>query len=61
MKPAKKPFVVEIKNPRRLSRGKNSIWDKVDLKAAGDQVTGELMAEEGTEAVVDKNAGDISA
>ncbi|MBB3965815.1 hypothetical protein [Rhizobium metallidurans] len=61
MKPAKKPFVVEIKNPRRLSRGKNSIWDKVDLKAAGDQVTGELMAEESAEAVANKNAGDISA
>lgn len=61
MKPAKKPFVVEIKNPRRLSRGKNSIWEKVDLKAAGDQVTDELMAKEGAEAVAEKNAGDISA
>jgi hypothetical protein len=50
MKPAKKPFVVEIKNLRRLSRGKNSIWEKVDLKEAGDQVTAERMAEEGDDA-----------
>ncbi|NEI74694.1 hypothetical protein GR212_34700 [Rhizobium lusitanum] len=50
MKPAKKPFVVEIKNPHRLSRGKNSIWEKIDFKAAGEQVTAEQMAEGGDDA-----------
>jgi hypothetical protein len=38
MKPEKKPFVVEIKNRRRLSRREHSIWGKIDLKAAGGQV-----------------------
>lgn len=51
MKPARKPFVVEIKNRRRLSRGENSIWEKFDLKAAADQVTAEQVAEEGDAAV----------
>ncbi|NRQ18324.1 hypothetical protein [Ensifer sesbaniae] len=41
MKPEKKPFVVEIKNRRRLSRKEHSIWGKIDLKAAGDQVGAE--------------------
>ncbi|WP_429810015.1 hypothetical protein [Ensifer sp. B1-9] len=41
MKPEKKPFVVEIKNRRRLSRREHSIWGKIDLKAAGDQVGAE--------------------
>lgn len=38
MKPEKKPFVVEIKNRRRLPRQEHSIWGTIDLKAAGDQV-----------------------
>jgi len=37
MKPEKKPFVVEIKNRRRLSRQEHSIWGKIDLKTAGNQ------------------------
>lgn len=41
MKPEKRPFVVEIKNRRRLSRKEHSIWGKIDLKAAGDQVDAE--------------------
>lgn len=41
MKPEHKPFVVEIKNRRRLSRKEHSIWGKIDLKAAGDQVATE--------------------
>ncbi|WP_157385411.1 hypothetical protein [Rhizobium freirei] len=41
MKPEKNPFVVEIKNRRRLSRREPSIWEKVDLKAAGYQVAAE--------------------
>jgi len=41
MKPEKKPFAVEIKNRRRLSRKEHSIWGKIDLKAAGDQVGAE--------------------
>lgn len=68
MKPAKKPFIAQIKNPRRLCRGKNSIWEKVDLKAAGDQATAEQMAEEGDaaarlrpEPVAVRNAAEISA
>ncbi|WP_158515682.1 hypothetical protein [Pararhizobium polonicum] len=51
MKPAKKPFVVEIKNRRRLSRGESSIWEKVDLKAAGNLVAAEQVAEEDDAAV----------
>lgn len=60
MKPAKKPFVVEIKNRRRLSRGENSIWEKVELKAVGNLVAAEQVAEEG-DAVAEKTAADISA
>ncbi len=51
MKPAKKPFIVEIKSRRRLPRQEHSIWEKVDLKAAGDQVTAEQVAEDGDAAV----------
>lgn len=46
MKPEKKPFVVEIKNRRRLSRREHSIWGKIDLKAAGDQVAAEEKSSE---------------
>ncbi len=38
MKAAKKPFVVEIKNKRRLARAERSIWAKVDLRAAGEKL-----------------------
>lgn len=41
MKPERKPFVVEIKNRHRLSRREHSIWGKIDLKAASDQVAAE--------------------
>jgi hypothetical protein len=34
----KEPFVVEIKNRRRLSRKEHSILGKIDLKAAGEQI-----------------------
>ncbi|GEC31553.1 hypothetical protein ABIE78_000048 [Sinorhizobium fredii] len=69
MKPEKKPFVVEIKNRRRLSRKEHSIWGKIDLKAAGDQVDAEQTAGESdlamsmrpSEAATDQNATDISA
>lgn len=37
MKAAKKPFVVEIKNKRRLPRAERSIWAKVDLRDAGEK------------------------
>ncbi|MBE1508782.1 hypothetical protein [Rhizobium viscosum] len=32
---------MEIKNRRRLSRREPSIWEKVDLQAAGDQLAAE--------------------
>lgn len=41
MKSEKKPFVVEFKNRRRLSQKETSIWGRVDLKAAGDEVAAE--------------------
>lgn len=44
MKAAKKPFVVEIKNRRRLPRGERSIWATVDFQAAGEQVANESDA-----------------
>lgn len=47
MKPEKKPFVVEFKNRRRLTRKETSIWGRIDLKAASDVVEVEQM---GTEA-----------
>ncbi|WP_313195201.1 hypothetical protein [Shinella zoogloeoides] len=46
MKPEKKPFVVEFKNRRRLARKETSIWGHIDLKAAGDAVSAEPMANE---------------
>ncbi|OCP22446.1 MULTISPECIES: hypothetical protein [unclassified Ensifer] len=68
MKPEKKPFVVEIKNRRRLSRREHSIWGKIDLKAAGDQVAAvEKSAENGAampmrhpEAAPEQNAAEIN-
>lgn len=67
MKPEKKPFVVEIKNRRRLSRREHSIWGTIDLKPAGDQVDAEQTAGESdlamrpSEAAMDQNATDLSA
>ena len=43
MKPEKKPFVVEFKNRRRLSRKETSIWGRIDLKAASAVVEVEQM------------------
>lgn len=68
MKPEKKPFVVEIKNRHRLFRHEHSIWSKVDLKAASDQVAAEQMARENDPAMtiqpsdaVMKKTSDINA
>lgn len=41
MKPEQKPFVVEFKNRRRLTRKETSIWGPIDLKAAGDAIAAE--------------------
>lgn len=41
MKSEKKPFVIEFKNRRRHSQKETSIWGRVDLKAAGDEVAAE--------------------
>ena len=68
MKPDKKPFVVEIKNRRRLSRQEHSIWGKIDLKAPGDHVAAEEKSgEDGaamplrqSEAVSEQNAAEIN-
>jgi hypothetical protein len=68
MKPDKKPFIVEIKNRRRLSRQEHSIWGKIDLKAAGDQVAAEEKSGENgatmpmrqSEAVPEQNAAEIN-
>ncbi|CAK7260929.1 MULTISPECIES: hypothetical protein [unclassified Shinella] len=46
MKSQKKPFVVEFKNRRRLSRKETSIWGRVDLKGAGDEFAAEETATE---------------
>jgi hypothetical protein len=69
MKPEKKPFVVEIKNRRRLSRQEHSIWGTSNLKAAGDLVTAEEKSGENgaamplgqSEAVSEQNAVEINA
>lgn len=68
MKPEKKPFVVEFKNRHRLSRHEQSIWGKIDLKAASDQVAAEQTAGENNRAMtirpsdaVTKEASDINA
>jgi hypothetical protein len=46
MKPEKKPFVVEVKNRRSLSRKGRTIWGNVDLKAAAaDHVSVEQAAD----------------
>lgn len=50
MKSQKKPYVVEFKNRRRLSRKETSVWGRIDLKAAGDEIAAEKTA---TEAAVD--------
>ena len=50
MKSQKKPYVVEFKNRRRLSRKETSIWGRIDLKGAGDEIAAEQTA---TEAAVD--------
>ncbi len=50
MKSQKKPYVVEFKNRRRLSRKETSIWGHIDLKGAGDEIAEEQTA---TEAAVD--------
>ena len=69
MKPEKKPFIVEIKNRRRLSRQEHSIWGRIDLKAAGAQVAAEEKSSENDttmpmrlpEAAAEQNTTDISA
>lgn len=69
MKPEKKPFVVEIKNGRRLSRQEHSIWGEIDLKAVGDQVAaekksgknGEALPLRQAEALPEQNAAEINA
>jgi hypothetical protein len=69
MKPEKKPFVVEIKNRRRLSRKEHSIWRKIDLKAADDHAAaaytagsnGPTMSVRPPEAATDHSPNDISA
>lgn len=68
MKPEKKPFIVEIKNRRRLPRQEHSIWGKIDLKAAGNQVAGQVSDDSETalpvrhsEAPAQPKTTDISA
>ncbi|WP_018237789.1 hypothetical protein [Ensifer sp. BR816] len=69
MKPEKKPFIVEIKNRRRLSRRDRSIWGDIDLKAAGNQVDVEQTAGESdlamsmrpSEAAAEQTATEINA
>lgn len=68
MKPEKKPFVVEFKNRNRLSRRDHSIWGKIDLKAASNQVAVEQTAGENGAAMdirpsdaVTKKTSDINA
>lgn len=66
MKPEKKPFVVEIKNRRRLSRKEHSIWGKIDLKAAdaAEYTVGEngpAISMRPSEAAADHSPNDISA
>lgn len=46
MKSQKKPYVVEFKNRRRLSRKETSIWRRVDLRGAGDEIAAEQTATE---------------
>lgn len=46
MKSEKKPFVVEFKNRRRLTRKETSIWGRIDLKGAGDEIAAEQTATE---------------
>lgn len=46
MKSQKKPYVVEFKNRRRLSRKETSIWGRIDLRGAGDQIAAEQTATE---------------
>lgn len=46
MKPEQKPFVVEFRNRRRISRKETSIWGRIDLKAAGDEIAAEPIAAE---------------
>jgi hypothetical protein len=68
MKPDKKPFVVEIKNRRRLPRQQHSIWGKIDLKAAGGRVAAEENSGENgaamplgqSEAVPEQSAAEIN-
>lgn len=50
MKSQKKPYVVEFKNRRRLTRKETSIWGRIDLKGAGDETAAEQAA---TETAVD--------
>ncbi|TPN80992.1 hypothetical protein FJ987_29650 [Mesorhizobium sp. CU2] len=69
MKPEKKPFVVEIKNRRRLARREHSISGEINLKAAGDQVAAEQTGDENgaamalrpSDAVTAENTRDINA
>lgn len=69
MKPEKKPFIVEIKNRRRLSRQEHSIWGKIDLKVAGAQVAAEEKSGENgatipmqqPETAAEQSTADISA
>jgi hypothetical protein len=46
MKPEKKPFIVEIKNRRRQFQKQHSIWENIDLKAAGGKVVAEQTGDD---------------
>lgn len=68
MKLERKPFVVEFKNRHRLSRHEHSIWGKIDLNAASDQVAAEQTAGDNGAAMairpsdaVTKKTSDINA
>jgi len=61
MKPEKKPFIVEIKNRRRLSRQEHSIWGKIDLKLAGDQVAAAEKSEDGVAMPMRQSAAEGNA
>lgn len=46
MKSQKKPYVVEFKNRRRLTRKETSIWGRIDLKGSCDEIAAEHTARE---------------
>ena len=45
MKPERKPFVVEVKKHRSLTRKANAIWGTIDLKSAADEIRGDELAD----------------